>query len=205
MPNTSPSVLVVDDHPLFLEALRLALQPMIGPVPPTAAASLADAIALLADRTYSLVLVDLMLSDAGGVESVARLRSLVGRAKLVVVSGRDDAATVRLAKAVGADAFISKGDSLVVIQQNLRRVLSGELVFPERSDPDAFGQALARLTPAQARVLAAAATGKLNKQIAFEMGLAEATVKAHMSAAIKRLGVNNRTQAILRLSDGSSR
>lgn len=87
-----------------------------------------------------------------------------------------------------------------LLRDQLTRINNGEAVFPASRGAEGISEALTLVTPAQARILAAAATGKLNKQIACDMSLAEPTVKAHMSAIIKRLGVANRTQAILAIS-----
>jgi DNA-binding NarL/FixJ family response regulator len=192
------SALIVDDHPLFVDALVLALQPLLGRGAASSAGCLADACRMLADQSVGLVLLDLMLPDAGGVEGVARVRELAPGARLAVISARSDPVTISLARAVGADGFISKSNPLSVIQSQLREVLAGKAVFP--GAPAGVRSRIAALTPAQARVLAAAATGRLNKQIAADMNLSEATVKTHMSAVLRRLGVYNRTQAILALS-----
>ncbi len=194
-------VVIVDDHPLFIDALTLALRPLASGAAPSSASTLAQAMAILRTVPADLILLDLMLPDAGGVESVARVREVAAHARVVVVSGKDDAVTVNLARALGADGFISKASPLTEIQQRLRAVLAGEAVFPEAQPAPAVADAISALTQAQARVLAAAATGKLNKQIAYEMNLAEPTIKAHMSAIFKKLGVNNRTQAILALGE----
>jgi DNA-binding NarL/FixJ family response regulator len=196
--------LIVDDHPLFVDALALAVRPLMGGGPVWSAGSLGDACRMLGGRRVRLVLLDLMLPDAGGVEGVARLRALATGARLAVVSGRADPITISLVCAVGADGFISKSNPLSVIQRHVRDVLAGDAVFPEASTSTSVAAKIALLSPAQARVLAAAATGKLNKLIAADMNLSEATVKTHMSAIFKRLGVNNRTQAILALSGTSS-
>jgi DNA-binding NarL/FixJ family response regulator len=196
------SVLIIDDHPIFIDALKIALQPMLTGARILGAQSLIAATETLQSTDVDLILLDLMLPDAGGVESVARIRDLAPCARVVIVSGRDDPVTVSLAKAVGAEGFISKADPLTRIQNHLKAIISGASVFPATAGAVGLADAISRLTPAQARVLAAAATGKLNKQIAYDMNLAEPTVKAHMSAIFKRLGVTNRTQAILAVSVG---
>ena len=190
-------ILIVDDHPLFIDALGFALRPMIGNATVETAATLADALAFLKVRAPDVILLDLMLPDAGDTDGVAHIRDAAPDARLVVVSGRDDPVTVSLVRALRADGFLSKASPLTTLQEQLREILAGRAVFPPINDATGVAGAVAGLTPAQARVLAAAATGKLNKQIAFEMNLAEPTIKAHMSAIFKRLGVNNRTQAIL--------
>ena len=196
----SLAALIVDDHPLFVDALALALQPLLGRGRLTSAGSIAEACSALAGQRIELVLLDLMLPDAGGVEGVARVRELAPGARLVVISGRADPVTISLVRAVGADGFISKANPLSVIQDQLQAILAGKAVFPEQAAVPDIAAKIALLTPAQARVLAAAATGRLNKQIAADMNLSEATIKTHMSAILKRLGVHNRTQAILALT-----
>lgn len=202
MPDEPLSVLIIDDHPIFIDALKIALQPTLSNARIFGAQSLIVAAETLRSTVVDLVLLDLMLPDAGGVESVARIRDLAPGARVVIVSGRDDPITVSLAKAVGAEGFISKSDPLTLIQSHLKTIISGASVFPNTQESIGVADAISRLTPAQARVLAAAATGKLNKQIAYDMNLAEPTVKAHMSAIFRRLGVTNRTQAILAVSAG---
>jgi DNA-binding NarL/FixJ family response regulator len=202
--ETQIPALIVDDHPLFVDALTLALQPLLGRGSVSSAGCLADACRMLADRRVGLVLLDLMLPDSGGVEGVAQVRALATSARLVVVSARADPVTVSLVRAVGADGFISKSHPLAIIQSQLRAVLAGHVVFPDEADSAGVAARICALTPAQARVLAAAATGRLNKQIAADMNLSETTVKTHMSGILKRLGVHNRTQAILALSGASS-
>ena len=190
-------VMLIDDHPMFIEALQMALRPMLRRPVFSVAGSLREAEALLDAVNAKLILLDLQLPDAGGLEGATRLKAKLGAAaRIVIVSGRDDPSTVSLARAVGVAGFISKVQPLAAIQDNLRIVLEGGTVFPSQSQ-DAQALALAALSPAQARILAAAATGKLNKQIAFDMALSETTVKSHMSAIMKKLGVTNRTQAIL--------
>jgi DNA-binding NarL/FixJ family response regulator len=202
-PAQTLAALIVDDHPLFVDALALALQPLVGRGQVSSAGCLAEACRILADRRVELVLLDLMLPDAGGVEGVARVRELAVGARLAVVSARTDPVTIGLVRAVGADGFIAKSNPLAIIQSQLREVLAGGAVFPQQPPATGVAARLAQLTPAQARVLAAAATGRLNKQIAADMTLSETTVKTHMSAILKRLGVHNRTQAILALSEAS--
>jgi DNA-binding NarL/FixJ family response regulator len=199
MSATRHHVLIVDDHPLFVDALQLALTPLVSNLIVSKSASLGEACTHLTDEAPDLILLDLSLPDAGGADAVARIRELAPQVRLVVVSGRDDPVTIGLSKALGCDGFISKALPLTDIQVLLRKAISGRDVFPV-GPPSAFADAVAALTPAQARVLAAAATGKLNKQIAHEMRLAEPTVKSHMSAILKRLGVSNRTQAILAIT-----
>lgn len=157
---------------------------------------------MLATGRFGLILLDLQLPDTQSFEGVARLRGLT-TAQLVVISARADPVTIALVRGVGADGFIAKSSPMAVIQGQLQTVLAGKPVFPTQPVAPDIAKRIADLTPAQARVLSAAATGKLNKQIAADLNLSETTVKSHMSGILNRLGLHNRTQAILALSETS--
>jgi DNA-binding NarL/FixJ family response regulator len=187
-------ILIVDDHPIFVDALRMALTPLIDGPEIATAGSLAEAEAFLRATGARLILLDLGLPDAFELDGAGRLKSLRPDTPLVIVSGRDDAATVALARAMGVAGFISKASPLSDIQVGLRLALAGRPVFPA-AGPTVAAAAIASLTAGQARVLAAAASGRPYKQIAFDLGIAEPTLKVHMSAIFKKLGVLNRTQA----------
>ena len=127
---------------------------------------------------------------------------------IVIVSAHDDVTTIRRALELGASGFISKSASMDEIRTAVRKVLDGEIVKPigvelgVEGDPE-IGDLIARLrtlTPQQTRVLSMLGEGLLNKQIAFELHVSEATVKAHVSAILQKLGVDSRTQAVIRLS-----
>ena len=198
--STQPiATLVVDDHPLYADALMLAVRPLVGGGEISAVGSLAEACRILATGRFGLILLDLQLPDTQSFEGVARLRGLTS-AQLVVISARVDPATIALVRETGADGFIAKSNPIAVIQGQLQAVLAGKPVFPTQPVAAGIAKRIADLTPAQARVLAAAATGKLNKQIAADLNLSESTVKSHMSAILSRLALHNRTQAILALS-----
>lgn len=201
--STQPiATLIVDDHPLYADALMLALQPLVGGGQLLSVGSLAEACRMLATGRFGLILLDLQLPDTQSFEGVARLRGLT-TAQLVVISARADPVTIALVRGVGADGFIAKSSPMAVIQGQLQTVLAGKPVFPTQPVAPDIAKRIAGLTPAQARVLSAAATGKLNKQIAADLNLSETTVKSHMSGILNRLGLHNRTQAILALSETS--
>ncbi len=201
--STQPiATLIVDDHPLYADALMLALPPLVGGGQLLSVGSLAEACRMLATGRFGLILLDLQLPDTQSFEGVARLRGLT-TAQLVVISARADPVTIALVRGVGADGFIAKSSPMAVIQGQLQTVLAGKPVFPTQPVAPDIAKRIADLTPAQARVLSAAATGKLNKQIAADLNLSETTVKSHMSGILNRLGLHNRTQAILALSETS--
>jgi DNA-binding NarL/FixJ family response regulator len=193
-------ILIVDDHPLILAAIQLAVSSVFERSKLEFASTIAEASAIAAVASPRLILLDLNLPDAKGLDGVVRLRAQHPRAGLVVISGRDDQITVALARSLGIDGFISKSQSLMDMQRLIGSVLAGEAVFPAPAEPSAAASAIAALTPAQGRVLAAVATGKLNKQIAFELGVSEATVKSHLFIIFKKIGVLNRTQASILFS-----
>jgi DNA-binding NarL/FixJ family response regulator len=181
----------------MVAAMQLAVGPLFEAPAFETASTISQASALLLTKAPRLILLDLSLPDANGLDGVFRLRSARPKASLVVISGRDDQMTVALVRSLGVDGFISKSLSLPEIQRLVRSILAGEPVFPSREEPSAAACAIAALTPAQGRVLAAVATGKLNKQIAFELGVSESTIKSHLFSIFKKIGVSNRTQASL--------
>ncbi len=199
--RSSPDlILVVDDHPLMAGAIQLALGPLFKNPQFEVASTIGEASAFMLKAAPALILLDLTLPDSNGLDGVFRLRTQQPGATLVVISGRDDPITVALARSLGIDGFISKSHSLPDLQRLMRLVLAGEPVFPEPAELSAAASAIAALTPAQGRVLAAVATGKLNKQIAFELGVSESTIKSHLFSIFKKIGVLNRTQASILFS-----
>ncbi len=194
-------VLLADDHPLFREALRAAIERMRPGMPVEEAGSLAGEVkrALSRDSTVELLLLDLKLPDSEGFAGLMFLRAEFAQTPIVIVSATEDAGTVSDTIAMGAQGFIPKSASLREMAEALTAILAGEIWVPERlrlTEPSQHVRMLASLTPAQVKVLAGLRRGLLNKQMAHEMGISEATVKAHLAAAFRRLGVNNRTQAL---------
>lgn len=197
-----PKALIVDDHPLFRDALETALsQASGGAATAVHAGSIQEANEHLESMTPNLVLLDLNLSDANGFDGLARLQSNGLSAPVVVVSASESDAVFQQAKALGAAGYLPKSLSLEDLAAALATVLDGGAWFPETSEvaSDMVDGAarVASLTPAQKRVINGLSEGLLNKQIAYEMGISEATVKAHMTAIFRKLGANNRTQALL--------
>ena len=203
----SRKVLIVEDHPLFAEALELTLKSRFGLRDARRVGTLSAALAAVAERDEApdTVLFDLGLPDATGVEGLARLRAAAPLARILVVTSLTDPRLVGAALASGADGVLTKDAPRERIGEALRAVWAGERVIPPSvSAPDgAEGEAaeaarkLAALTPQQARILELVCAGMLNKQIAYELDIAETTVKAHISAILRKLGVQSRTQAVL--------
>jgi len=200
-------VLLADDHPLFRGALRAA----VSRVCPEFAIEEVDSLegargALSGFDDVELVLLDLKLPDSEGIVDLLALRAEFPQVAVVVVSASEDVVTISNVLAAGAQGFIPKSASLAEISEGLKAVLEGDLWTPKGAAlvaPNPGIKALATLSPAQARILAYLRRGLLNKQIAYELGVTEATVKAHMTGAFKKLGVVNRTQALIMLAQAS--
>jgi DNA-binding NarL/FixJ family response regulator len=200
-------ILIADDHPLFRDALKHALSQAI----PDARLLDADSVPALqtlveAHTQADLLLLDLQMPGANGFSALAYMRGQYPGLPVIVVSAQEEAATVRRAIAHGASGYIPKSASVETIGEAVRRVLDGDVWLPPNLaatagvlKPDEVNVAarVAELTPQQFRVLGMIAEGLLNKQIAFELGVSEATIKAHMTAIMRKLGVSNRTQVAL--------
>ncbi|TDK21077.1 response regulator transcription factor [Luteimonas aestuarii] len=195
------TILVADDHPLFRAAVLHALRDALDGVRVVEAASVSALIeALEREVQIDLVLLDLTMPGARGLSSLVHLRGERPEVPVVVISSNDHPRTIRRAQQFGAVGFIPKSSPAESIGEAVRAVLDGGDWFPpltaERSDADAeLATRLAQLTPQQFRVLLSLADGLLNKQIAHELGLAENTVKVHVTAILKKLGCHSRTQA----------
>jgi len=196
-------LLLADDHPLIREGLALAARVALPDLAIDSVGSIAEAEAAIAQNGgYRLVLLDLMLPDAQGFSGFLRLQQLLGAVPIVIVSARQKPELVETARLLGATGYLSKGMPLDQTLSALRTVLAGGTVFPPMvfeadAGRGAMRARVAALSGAQLRVLIALASGRLNKQIAGELGVTEATIKAHLTAIFRKLGVNNRTQAIL--------
>jgi len=202
-------ILIADDHPLFRDALREILTRAymdarlieVGDIGAlyAAAESLPDA---------DLLLLDLTMPGAHGFSALIHLRGLYPTLPIVVVSARSDALTMRRALAHGAMGFIPKSADAQTIGNAVALVLSGEIYDPFAHSELAISaeerlaaSRIRELTPAQFRVLVGLCEGKLNKQIAYELGITEATIKAHVTQVLRKLGANNRTQAVTLAAD----
>lgn len=196
-------VLVVDDHPLVGQALELSIRAAYAhlDVGRVLNAAEAEAYAKREGAKIKLVMLDLMLPDAEGFDGLIRLQHLLPNSAFAIVSSRADAHSVSMARAFGVQAYLTKNESVETLVNAVGAIMRGETILPETvsSDPVAadFHKRVARLSGAQLRVLRSLADGKLNKEIAGDMNLTEGTVKQHVSAILKKLEVNNRSQAVL--------
>ncbi len=207
-------ILIADDHPLFRSALQQALTLGLGQdVRLVEAASIAELESCLAQKAdWDLVLLDLNMPGAHGFSGLVLLRGQFPQIPVVMISAQEDAAVVARSREFGASGFIPKSSALETIQQAVRQVLDGDAWWPQQSEPvagvsaeaKAASAGLASLTPQQFRVLTMVCEGLLNKQIAYELSVSEATVKAHVTAIFRKLGVRTRTQAALLLQQMES-
>lgn len=165
--------------------------------------TISDATTLAQERAYDLVLLDLGLPDVQGLAGLLMLRRLQPHAKIAIVTSSDQPVMMRRAAREGASGFIPKSEPMSAMVTAIGALLAGETSFPAEmlggDEPVESPSLIGELSPAQFRVLRAAADGSQNKQIAYELGIAETTVKTHFAQIFKKLRVNNRTQAILAL------
>jgi DNA-binding NarL/FixJ family response regulator len=196
--------LIADDHPLFRGALRQALEGMFEGVIIVETGSLDEMTdALAEDEDVDLVLLDLNMPGVRGFSGLLLLRAQFPAVPVIVVSGTEDVVAIRRCMEIGASGFIPKSLGIETIRGAIARVLDGGLWTPPDLDIGARDETsdlvarLSSLTPQQVRVLMMLSEGLLNKQIAYELSVSEATVKAHVSAILQKLGVDSRTQAVI--------
>lgn len=207
MENARYRFLIADDHPLFRGALRQALEGMFEGVVIIETGSIeAMGTALAADEDVDLVLLDLNMPGVRGFSGLLYLRASFPGVPVMVVSATEEAAVIRRCLEMGASGFIPKSLGIEVIRTAVGRVLEGGVWTPPdidisgRDENSDLVARLASLTPQQVRVLMMLSEGLLNKQIAYELTVSEATVKAHVSAILQKLGVESRTQAVIAAS-----
>lgn len=198
------SVVIADDHPMVRRALAEALSQVLGAgCRAIEAGSLAAARAALETGGIDLLLLDLYMPGMNGALGLAGLRADFPAVPVLVVSALDDPSTIRQVVEFGASGFLPKSAPLDAIGEAVGAVLAGELWLPASADEPLSAPGIdiaarvADLTPQQYRVLELLSEGKYNKQIAFELGVTEATIKAHLSQIFRKLGVRSRTQAVI--------
>lgn len=198
------TIIIADDHPLFRTALQSSVmhalkEPMIHEV-----GSIAELQALLEQNASpDLILLDLHMPGAHGLSGLIFLRGQFPHIPVVVVSASDQLHIIQKSKNHGAKGFIPKSTPLEDIKIAILKVLQGEnwwpntFQSPESIESDDIEKRLSTLTPQQFRVLGMISEGLLNKQIAYDLEVSEATIKAHVTAIFKKLGVRSRTQAVI--------
>lgn len=203
---SSYKILIADDHPLFRDALKHALSDTFEGLHIDEAGSLDDVSEILdADDQYDLILLDLKMPGVQGFSGLMYLRAQYPSVPVVIVSANEDAGVMRTSLDFGASGFVPKSAGADLIRVAISEIMAGEiwlppdvdLTAPRDSESSQLASKLSTLTPQQVRVLMMLSRGLLNKQIAFELGVSEATVKAHVSAILQKLDVDSRTQAVI--------
>jgi DNA-binding NarL/FixJ family response regulator len=202
----STRLVIADDHPLFRDALRQAVASVIPSAKIDEAGSFEDLTALLEqDAEVDLILLDLTMPGISGFSGLIYLRAQYPAIPVVIVSASDDVETIRRSVDFGASGFIPKRFGVDTLRDAILKVMEGDIWIPSDVDLSAVADPemtrlrdrLVTLTPQQVRVLMMLSQGLLNKQIAYELGVSEATIKAHVSAILQKLGVESRTQAVI--------
>lgn len=193
------TILVADDHPLFRQALSMAIASVAPAARVVEAGTLAAAAKAAGDAPdLALITLDLKMPGAIGYSGIALLHAERPDVPILVVSSAEGAKVADEARAFGAVGFLRKDADLARIEDAIRVALGGQSTVPASAEPvEQVRREVANLTPTQLKVLLAVLDGKLNKQIAFDLGMSESTVKAHMTAVMRKLDVQNRTQAAL--------
>ena len=199
-------LVIADDHPLFRGALREAVSGLLQHAD-IAEAGTFEAAAELLERNgdVDLILLDLTMPGARGFSGLMYMRAQYPSVPVMVVSATDDPSVIRRCMEFGASGFIPKTLGVEAMRAAIKRVLDGGVWTPPDVDLTSPGDAetnelmsrMATLTPQQVRVLMMLSEGLLNKQIAYQLSVSEATVKAHVSAILQKLGVESRTQAVI--------
>ena len=194
------AVLIADDHPLFRDALAQIVESTLPHASVVECGSLEDAQAALAGQDFELVLLDVNMPGMNGMAGLLALRNSAPATPVVIVSGREDRDTVDQAMGCGAAGFIPKSLSRDGMRAALCAVLAGEISLPADAPMDGVPEraaAVASLSAQQRRVLEMISAGKANKIIAYELSISESTVKAHVTAILRKLNLRSRIQAAL--------
>lgn len=202
------TVLVIDDHPLYCDALVSVLCKLFDTKDFHTVNTLNDGLEFArSDKAPDLVLLDLKLPDVSGLTGFFQIKKALPDVPVLVISSVSSYETIKALMDAGAAGFVPKDADQSVFKTAIQHVAEGLKYMPEgllkepskavggAANPDDFSCRIAKLTPQQNRIMQLICAGKQNKQIAYEMNLAEATVKAHITALLRRLGVSNRTQA----------
>lgn len=198
-------IIIADDHPLFRQALMLTLET----VPELTGTQWLEADTVPALETLletsadaDMLVLDLQIPGAHGFSTLVHVRSHFPDLPVVVVSAHEEDENIRRAMQAGACGFIPKSSDPKLLREAMIAVLEGQVWVPdpkvlEQTGDDDIVARLSSLTPQQHRILMMFADGMLNKQIAIDLNVSEATVKAHATAIFKKLNVRNRTQAVI--------
>lgn len=199
-------LLIADDHPLFREALRGLISKHYPSTKIYEAENADSLFALVGDHADAdLLLLDLNMPGAEGYSSLVFLRSQHPQLPIAIISAHEDPILMRRAVEHGAMGYIPKSADIDTLCIAIDHILSGEVWLPKNAQKTPAvtlkekeaAKLVSELTPQQFRVLQMVTRGRLNKQIAYDLGVSETTIKTHMTAILRKLGVSNRTQAVL--------
>lgn len=199
-------LLIADDHPLYRDALKSALHLFETELSVYEASDLSQTVSVLEAEDIDLLLLDLNMPGSQDLFGLLHIRKLYPAIPIAIVSGVEDDTVIAKVMSSGALGFIPKTASRQQIREAIGAILQGEIWLPGNMSQDALesesafsmlADKVALLTPSQYKVLCYMRDGLLNKQIGFNLDIAEATVKAHVTAIFKKLEINNRTQAVL--------
>ena len=199
-------VLIADDHPLFREALRQVAASAFSACSYHEAKDLQETLSMAGEQDFDLILLDLKMPGMNGFTGLVTIRNEFPATPIIVVSADEEPDSINEAITFGASGFIPKSLSKEQMVQAVRSVLSGDVFLPfdlleahaqPGLDDGDLGSRIRQLTAQQRKVLEMLVRGKSNKVIAYELHLAESTVKAHVSAVLRKLNVTSRTQAVI--------
>ena len=203
-------IIIADDHPMFRIALKQSITSDYENCDIIECESLDDLRKQVKENDEAdLLILDLNMPGADGFSSLSYMQSNYPNIPVIIISAVEKAEIIRQAKTFGALGYISKSANIESIRAGIRSVLEGNLFFPEEIDFTSslnneeikhITQAVSELTPQQYKVLQMIKQGLLNKQIAYDLHITEATVKAHVTAIMRKLNVNNRTQAVMKVT-----
>lgn len=200
------TILLADDHPMYRDALRGALTLSIDTLNLLEASDLNETVSALQENDIDLLLFDLHMPGSSDLFGLIHIRKLFPDLPVAVVSGIEDIGIVSKVMSTGALGFIPKTTNASDVAKAVSSILEGDIWVPDQMPSDVtdfdesfvkLAESVSSLTTAQYKVLCLMRDGLLNKQIAYELDIAVATVKAHVTAIFKKLGINNRTQAVL--------
>lgn len=206
-------ILIADDHPLYRSALGNIVADSFDDVAVVECEDVESAVALVLEKSIDLVLLDLSMPDTDGLDGVRMLREASPTTPVIICSALDDPQLVRESFKLGVSGYLPKSSGAEVTRHALQLVRGGGVYVPSealgesvdasaaKSQPMPESDSMATLTPRQRSVLSLLDRGMSNKGIARELGISEITVKAHVSAILRKLGVDNRVQAVVAARD----
>jgi DNA-binding NarL/FixJ family response regulator len=198
----SKSILIIDDHPIYRDALGMLVSRQYGESNVITASSIEEGLARVhSDKSVDLILLDMEIPGEKGAQAIISLRKRFSEVEIIVISGSEERRDVEAVLRAGAKAFISKAVSTTQILKIAQDVLAGEELkarwITAAGNQELKGDSMLKLTDRQKQTLTFLCMGLSNKEISLRLGLSDITVKTHVSAIFRALGVINRTQAVI--------